>query len=199
MPPKNPPKIYIDSTILIDMAKHEVGIRMDEDDTENTNRKSNVWHMTKLLEAARVGEVKLYTSSLSVTECTGVEKGQVPNDIVKKFYNMLLRSGKSGITLVQPTMTITDESRDMKWREDEDIKLKPYDSVHLATAIHMGCSELLTTDKDFSKSRYKNTNKINILPARETKLLPEKYRQIDKAEEMIQKNEENIESKGDKE
>ena len=177
MPPKNPPKIYIDSSMLIDLAKHNGGIRMNDADSENTNRESNVWCLRKLLEAARLGEVKLFTSSLSVTECTTVEKGKQPNKAAQQFYQMLLRSGKSGIKLIQPTMTIMDETRDMKWRGDESFSLKSADSIHLATAIHCKCSELLTTDKDFARLHYKESARINVIPARQTELLPPKFRQ----------------------
>lgn len=52
------------------------------------------------------------------------------------------------------------------------------DSIHVATALHMGCAEFITTDGKIYKNREKLAHsKMAIIQAPETKLLPDEYRQ----------------------
>src|SRR5271170_295389 len=110
------PKIYIDSCAFIDMAKHHAKIPLSADKDALARRESNVWFCTKLIEAALDGEVEIYTSSITVAECTSVQEGVPdPGEDVRRFYTELLTSGRP-IILIQPTQTIMNEARDLKWK-----------------------------------------------------------------------------------
>jgi hypothetical protein len=70
---------------------------------------------------------------------------------IKRFLDMLLTSGKSGITIVQMRQIIAVRARDLRWASE--INLKGADAVHVATAIEMKCDELWTRDGRIWKKR----------------------------------------------
>jgi len=162
-----PPKIYIESCPLIDLGKFKAKIPLQSD------REKNVWYVRKMLEAARAGELEIFTSIITVSECTHVgQDAPIPNKDVQTFYDGLLTSGTSGIKLIQLTQTISNMSRDLRWKDG--IRLSGFDSIHLATAIWMGCSELITTDGKLAKARIPNRN-ISLIQAKDTKVLLQKF------------------------
>ena len=171
------PRIYIESCPIIDMAKHRAKTLNYADPNRQKERENNVWFCTKLLEAARNGHVEIYSCSLTISECTQVEEGiPRPSDDIMEFFNMLLCSGTSGITMVQPTQTILTAARNLKWIQE--VNLKPLDAIHIAAAKDRGCSEFLTTDGKIFKNRDKlRSPSMNIIQAYETTLLPHSYRQ----------------------
>lgn len=162
-----PPRIYVESCPFIDLAKYEAKLTLE------SNRERNVWMLLKLLEAARNLDLELYTSMITVSECTHIEAGKPqPDQKVREFFDQLLMSGKSGVTLVQLTAKISDISRDLRWKDG--LCLRGMDSIHLSTAIEKGCEELLTTDGQL-KNCPKNHRGVSIIQAHETKQLPSKY------------------------
>jgi hypothetical protein len=175
------PKIYIESCPLIDMAKHRAKLAMDANPDVQAQRENAVWFCKKILEAGRKGDVKVFGSAASIGECTYVEPGVDVSQDTQDFFNMLLISGRSGIRLVQPMQTIWVAVRNLRWKEN--VNLKPMDSLHIATALHMGCTEFITTDGKIYKQRHKFGNpKLSIIQAFETKLLPSEYRQDEMAD-----------------
>ena len=110
----------------------------------------DVWYVTKLLEMARNQEIKIITSTITIAECIHIDPQIEPTVVVKRFYSELLTSGKSGIYLVQPIQSILNRARKLKW--DEKLHLKPLDSIHVASALHHGCSEILTRDQKIASS-----------------------------------------------
>src|SRR5438876_1847404 len=113
-----PPKIYVESCPLIDIAKHKAKRVLSDDPVVQAQRESNVWFLDRILKAARKEDLLVYASSLSIAECTQVEPGvPVPSQDIQDFFNMLLCSGTSGITLVQPIQTIQVGARNLKWVE----------------------------------------------------------------------------------
>ncbi len=179
------PKLYIESCPIIDMAKHKAKVPLSAcadrslQSKIQTQRENNVWFCKKILEAARKGDLVVYTSALSSVECTHVEQGQpVPSLDIQDFFNMLLSSGRSGITRVQPTEAIQVLAKNIKWKDG--VALSGLDSIHVATALHMGCVEFITTDGKIYKNRDKFGHaKMAIIQASETKFLPDNYRQDD--------------------
>jgi predicted nucleic acid-binding protein len=168
------PKIYIDSCAFIDMAKVHAKMLTGLSKNEETDRQSNVWFCQKLIEAANDGKIELYTSAITVAECTGVGEGQPsPNDEVQRFYTELLTSGRP-INLIQPTQTIINEARDLKWKRQ--INAAGMDAIHIASAIRLGCCEFLTSDVRLAK-RGIIIPKLKIIQARETGELPSEYTQ----------------------
>jgi predicted nucleic acid-binding protein len=169
------PKIYIESCPLIDMAKHRAKLAMDANPATQSQRENAVWFCKKILEAARNGDLEVYASAVSIGECTYVERGVPVSQDTQDFFNMLLCSGRSGIRLVQPMESLWVAARNLRWKEN--VNLKPMDSLHIATALHMGCSEFITTDSGIYKQRDKfDSPKLSIIQAFETKVLPDKYR-----------------------
>ena len=170
----DPSRIYIDACPFIDMAKHKAAISI-EDEAEH-----NVWFTKQLIQAAKDGNLEAFTSSLSIAECThiGRPNSPAPSDDIKRFYDGLLASGKSGIRLVQPTFAIMVRARKFRW--SDGIYLKPADTIHLASAIIMNCSEFLTTDlRILDKTSEFQRFHLRICRPSNTNLLPSEYRQGD--------------------
>lgn len=171
------PKVYLDSTCFIDMAKHEAKI------LDNAGRANDVWHLKKLLEAHRAKEVEVFTSIISVSECVAIEQGQrqVPEE-TKEYFRRLLISGQY-VVLIQPTPFVAERSQNLRW--DHEIVLTGADAMHVASALEHGCEEFITTDERIQRAKIqKAIPKLNKLGLRvihgsETSVLPNSYRQVD--------------------
>lgn len=131
------PKLYIDACPLIDLVKVQVGAA-----GQSTARQNEVLFTQQLIEAAKAGKVELYTSTLTIAECTHV-KDPAKERAAKPFFRALLESGRV-FRLVQVTSSIAEQARDLRW--DEEIQLSGADGIHLATARAMRCHELLSHD-----------------------------------------------------
>lgn len=169
---KSKPKVYLDTTCFIDAAQHQVGV------SQNKAVEGQVWYYKKLLEASRAGDIEVYTSMLTVAEALCVRDGdnkKVHDEEVQRLFKGLLTSGKGGVSLVQPHLRIVLRARDFKWKDG--INLKPYDSVHLASALDRQCSEFITTDPDFL-NKFDALDQLGIKPVlgTNTLALPIKYR-----------------------
>ena len=95
-------KVYIDSCCFIDMVKTAVGTTLAGD------RVSDVWHLKRLLEANRDKEVEVFTSTLTIAECTHVGDHR-PSDKVMAVFSDLLSSGQY-VTLVQVTPFMAEDA-----------------------------------------------------------------------------------------
>jgi predicted nucleic acid-binding protein len=129
-------KVYLESCCFIDLAKRQLGIP-----TTDPIREKHVWFAEQFLRAARAGDLAVYTSMLTITECLHVDK-QYSTDVQRIFRALL--SGASGIVPIQPDIFIVERARDLRWVYD--IVLKPMDSLHVASAVEVGCAEFITTD-----------------------------------------------------
>jgi hypothetical protein len=157
-------RIYIDSTCFINNAKEAIG-------TETLD--SDVWHCKKLLEAHRDGKVQVLTAILTVAECQ--HAGGICDARVQKFFKSILTSGQF-VSLVQDTVIIADRARHLRWTHN--LSFGGADSVHIASALEMGCSEFLTNDRDFlDKAEEISKLNIRIVQPHDTVLLPSDYRQ----------------------
>jgi len=171
-------RIYIESCPFIDMAKHHAQMPLATNKTDQANREKNVWYCTKILEAARDRKVSVYTSIITVAECTHVGDGKsIPSDNVKRFYMGLLASGKSGIELISSTLTIIEQARSLRW--NSGIALGGLDSIHLASALFTKCEEFITTDDRLLRNAAKIAElKIKVIQASDTRCLPSEYTQF---------------------
>ena len=86
--------VYLDACCFIEAVKHDIGIAI------TTDRQRDVWHYKQLMQANRDGEISVYTSVLSIAECSHAA-GDV-SDAVKSAFKRLLLSGQY-LSLVQPT------------------------------------------------------------------------------------------------
>jgi predicted nucleic acid-binding protein len=165
-------KVYVDACSFIDMVKIKVGKSVTEE------REQDVWHLKRLLEANRDKEVEIYSSTVSIAECTHAGE----NDIrppVKSEFDRLLMSGQY-VRLVQLTPFIAVDARDLRWIHG--INLKGADSIHVASALAMKCEEFLTTNGRLERLGGAQTTLarlgLRIRSGRDTQCLPERYRQL---------------------
>ena len=167
-----PPKLYIDTGVFIDLAKHKAELLVDDE------AKRNVWFTQQLLEASRNRDVIVITSILTVAECTHLKDGRpIPPEDIKRFYDGLLCSGKGGVTLTQSTFTIVERARNLRWIHG--VYLGGTDSVHVASAMDRGCTEMLTTDLKILGSAAKLAELgLRVAKPFDTELLPSAYRQM---------------------
>lgn len=169
MSEKAKPRIYLDSAPIIDLVKFKVGAGVDPE------REQDAWHVQQLLIAARNDEIELYTSSLTVAECTHVSDPR-KLEKAKPLFVQLLTSGRAGVRLVQPVLALIEEARNLRWTHG--ITLKGFDSVHAATALRFRCDEFLHRDGGIGRAG----NSLQALGMRvcapsDTLLLPDQYRQ----------------------
>ena len=161
-------RIYLDACLIIDMAENEAKPRR--------GRELQVWLCKQALAAARDGKLQVYTSMLSVAESTTIATDlPSPSPETKRFLDMLLLSGKSGITIAQMRMNTAIRARDLRWVSE--INLRGADAVHVATAIEMKCDELWTRDGGIGKKRTEISQLgLKVISPEETTVLPENYR-----------------------
>lgn len=173
-------RVYIDSCGFIDMVKVDVGKSIDLD------RQKDVWHLKKLLEAARDKHVEVYTSAFTLAECVHVGDVDI-TDEVKQSFNSLLLSGQY-VKLVQISPFIGEDARSLRWKHS--ILLKPADAVHVATALERKCEEFLTTNGRLARLSQvgKGLEKLGlrVCAGRDTSCLPDSYRQIEMLDEKRQ-------------
>jgi predicted nucleic acid-binding protein len=158
------------SCCFIDYVKGKMGTPPDPD------RERDLWFIRQLLAASAAGDVEVFGSTVSIAECTHIY-GDL-NDEVKMLFRKLLTSGQY-IKLVQPEVFITEDARDLRW--NHGINLHGVDAIHVASAVSRECTEFLTTDQ--KKGPLREAPKIlgafglRVIHARDTQLLPPKYRQ----------------------
>ena len=105
MPEK--PRIYIESAPFIDLVKSKVGVSGKNDRTRD------VFFVEQALEAARAGDIEVFTSALTIAECTHVSD-PAKLEAAKPFFMGLLASGKSGVRLIQTTFSVVERARDLR-------------------------------------------------------------------------------------
>ena len=89
--------------------------------------------------------------------------------------------GRPSVIPVQPSIFIVERARDLNWVHG--LTTKPMDTIHLASALEMGCSEFITTDKGIHSQADKlKSQGLSVIYAAATTLLPSKYRQLSIAE-----------------
>lgn len=165
-------RVYIDSCCFIDMVKTAVGKVLA------SGRDEDVWHLKRLFEANRDGEIELFTSTLTIAECTHVGEGELSDEIKSRF-NRLLLSGQY-VRLTQMTPFIAQDARDLRW--EHGLSPKPADSIHLASALDRKCEEFLSSDGKLERiSKFASElsrRGLYVKRAKDTACLPAKYRQL---------------------
>ena len=170
-------RIYVDSCGFIDMVKTKVGKAL------TTEREHDVWFLKRLLEAGRDKEIEVYTSTITIAECSHGGDGDI-SEPIKSTFTLLLMSGQY-VRLVQTTPFIGVDARDLRWRYG--LALKGADAIHVASALDRKCEELLTSDGRLLRlSNHKDALSrlgVEVRSGRETLCLPEKYRQLELGDE----------------
>lgn len=173
-------RVYFDACCFIDLAKTALKLQ-----TEN-GRDSHIFFCRKFIDAARAKEAVVLTSSLSVTECTHVKDKSKPEveriiktDEVRRLFQGMIMSGKSGVLPAQPTPLIVEKARDLVWVHE--MNLRAMDALHIATALQHKCTHFITTD-NFGEANIKIINGLGLAICSADKishLLPDHHRQLE--------------------
>src|SRR5260370_22566736 len=121
--PAAKPKVYVESSCFIEIAKHAVN-------THDKLREHDVWILKRLLLAAKHQRVQVYTSMLSVAECQTAKP--ILDDRVKTVFKALLTSGQY-VILVQDTILVAELARNLSWVHG--LKFPGPDALHIAAAL----------------------------------------------------------------
>jgi predicted nucleic acid-binding protein len=156
------------------MAKDKMG-------TLDPTRTNDAWFLKKMMEAAAAGDMQIFTSTVSIAECTHADG--VIDDQVRSLFTGLLTSGIY-VRLVQDSLFIAEDARNLRW--DYAINLSGLDAIHIASALAAGCEEFITTDGRIRNTQGKLFKAIEALgklglrveSASKTRCLPQKYRNL---------------------
>ena len=166
----NKPRIYFDSCQIIDLVKYRLQMPAASD------RQKDAWFTDRLIHAAKQQMIELFTSTLTIAECTHVSDRKKDKD-AQPFFLGVLASGKSGFALVQPTVPIVEQARNLRWIHE--IALKGADAIHVASALAMKFDEFITTDTKVLLGQAGTLAKLNLRVCRpkDTNLLPAEFLQ----------------------
>ncbi len=163
--------VYLDSCCFIDMVKEGAGHALE------TDRAKDVWFLKQLTQACRDGEIEVFTSVLTIAECT--HAGDDISQAVKNHFHSLLMSGQY-VRLIQPTPFIATDARDLRWTHG--VNVGGADGLHIASALDRKCEEFVTTDQRPKKLAAKAVLAglgLRMIRSSETQCLPAKYLQTD--------------------
>ena len=150
-------KIYFDSCCFIDIVANDANIKTKE------QRDYDVECYKSLFQESKANNIIAFTSYLTVVECTHVKdknKKTILTNEVKRLFDSIILSGMAGITTIMPTSIIIERARQLNW--DNNITLKPFDLLHVSSALELNCCEFITTDVN-SINRDDNILKIKKL------------------------------------
>jgi predicted nucleic acid-binding protein len=165
------PKAYMESCCFIEYAKGVLGRPIEAD------RVAEVEMCRLLLRAARAKEILIYTSTITIAEATHVGETPPPED-AKKLLSRLLMSGQDGVLLVEADPFVMEVARDLSWIYGIGGRLA--DRVHLASAMHVGCEELLSVDGKLARRVAQTTLRdCRVILPSASALLPDAYRAKD--------------------
>lgn len=161
-------RVYLDSCCFIEFLKGERGLGLDHPDDEDM--------IKRLLKASRDGAIECWTSMLSVAEVLGVEKDSDPDLALRHRIESLLLSGRDGVLTEGLSPNVVIGARDLYW--NEGFRERAADRIHVATAIDLKCTEILSVDSRLEK-RFKRSDVAGcaLRAAKDTKSLPDEYRQ----------------------
>ncbi|MHA6691583.1 type II toxin-antitoxin system VapC family toxin [Devosia sp. A449] len=161
-------RVYLDACCFIEMLKEERKLPLDHpEDADMTKR---------LLNASRDGKIEVWTSMMTVAEVLRVDRMQEPDEALKNRIERLLLSGKDGVQVHGMSPFVAIRARDLYW--NEGFSEKAADRIHVATALDLGCDEMLSVDgrlkKKFDRSKI---GQCDLRAVRDTRNLPGEYRQ----------------------
>jgi len=136
-------------------------------------------YLKGLCDAARNNDLTLYTSTLSLAECTHAAGGI--DETIKELFEKFLASGEV-VVPISADFHMGIAARDLRW--EHNILLGGADAIHIASALLVGCQEFITTDHKI-KTRKKLIAAIpqierlglKVIRASQTSLLSTEYLQ----------------------
>jgi hypothetical protein len=136
----NKPRVYIDACYYIDLAKGVHASALDP------GRQQHIPYIENLFIAANDGDIEVWASTMILSECLAVEKGQqIIPEAVQQTFTKLLTSGNT-VKLAAVDYFIAERARDLRWVDGIQCG-GGADMVHVATALILGCVEFITTNR----------------------------------------------------
>lgn len=167
------PKLYLDASAIIEVARGKFAKPL----TRDQNRTEEVDRCNRILRAGRNGDLAIYTSFLTIAEAVHIGDVPPPQN-VKDFLTRLILSGEDGVLAVEPDPFVIERARDLTWIDG--IKEGAMDRIHIASALHVGCSEFITFDGRIAKRVGRDSiGQLKLRKATESSLLPPEYLQDD--------------------
>ncbi len=173
-------RLYFDTCCFLDMLQHTTGI------SPKPERAAHVHYLRQFLDYARANGAKVFTSTLTVSECQFVKDDsnkdnhkRVFTAEVQRLIDGMLLSTKSGVMPVQPTYNIVKASRDLLWTHGA--RFTPLDSLHIATALNQKCQYFVTTDTKLDEASVDIVKAMGLGFCAADKLahlLPDSYKQF---------------------
>lgn len=163
------PRIYSDANPIIELAKKSLG-------THDPARTLDLEYLEQMLKAANNGDLDLFTSSISMAECT--HAGGDWSQPIQEFFIGVLSSG-SMFKLVQDSIFVAEQARQLRWKHN--ISLSGMDAIHVASAIEANCGEFLTWDlgigkpKSAAKAAALALHGIKVISPAQSQLIPPNY------------------------
>lgn len=169
----NKPRVYIDSCYYIDVAKGRLSLTLDP------GRDAHIPFVEKLLIAALNDDIEIWASTFVMAECLAVEKSDmnVPTD-VREMFSRILGAGNP-VKMQAVDVFIAERARDLRWVHH--IKCGGgADSIHVATALELGCEEFISTNVkrgplNADASAKLATMGLRVIEAPQTSVLPAHY------------------------
>ncbi len=101
-------------------------------------------HCRSIIEQAERGEVEIVVSTLAAAEVAYLEGYSQENseNMIREFF------GRAYVIPVAVDVMLAAIARSLVSKYKDDLRIKPPDAIHLATAIQLGLTILETTDAD---------------------------------------------------
>ncbi len=161
-------RVYLDACCFIEMLKEERKIPLDHPEDADITR--------RLLQASRDGKIEVWTSMMTVAEVLSIDRTQSPDDGLKNRIDRLLLSGRDGVKVHGMSPFVAIRARDLYW--NEGLKEKAADRIHIATALDLGCDEILSVDGRLKKKFNRSIiGQCALRGVKDTRNLPGEYRQ----------------------
>jgi predicted nucleic acid-binding protein len=173
----NKPKVYFDACCFIDLVKKKKGIPLIEPD-----REEHVDFCKRLIKACRDDKIEIHTSYLTNLECLFLKDEQrrkLLDDEIKRLFDSIILSGESGIIPIESSYIVFEKAKELSWLHGIIFK-GAMDSIHIASALLVGCDEFITTDRKSFESIKESIERLGIkiiFHAKDTKCLPKEYMQ----------------------
>jgi predicted nucleic acid-binding protein len=175
-------RVYFDACCFIDMAQVQFKLGLEK------GRDDHAFFCKKFIDAARVREVVVITSMLTLAECICLKDfsknvtdpaRKLVTDEVKRLFEVMILSGRSGVLPYQQTPATTRKARDLVFDNVLKKKIQAMDRLHIAAALISKCKYFVTTDKDIIENKdVLNELGLTVCTADSIKgILPDKYRQ----------------------
>lgn len=132
----NEARVYFDACCFIDMAQLKLNLGLEK------GRDNHAFFCKQFIDASRAKDAIVVTSTLTLAECVAVKdfsknendlSRKIVNDEIRRLFEMMILSGKSGVMPYQQTPATTRKAVELSF--DNRLILGAMDRLHIATTI----------------------------------------------------------------